>query len=51
MMDLNDGYFDDNDEDDYEKEEKSLESISLYQVQENYKSILKKEIFSCFEKK
>ena len=51
MMNLNDGYFDDNDKDDYEEEEKSLKSILLYQVQENYKFILKKEIFSRFEKK
>ena len=50
-MNLNDEYFDDNDKDDYEKKEKSLKNISLYQIQENYKLILKKKIFNHFEKK
>jgi len=50
-MDLDDGYFGDNDGGDYEEEEESLESMSLYQVQENYKPVLKKEVFSRFEKK
>ena len=50
-MNLDDEYFDDNDKDDYEEKEESLKSISLYQVQENYKLILKKKIFNRFEKK
>ena len=51
MMNLNDKYFDDNNENDYKEEEKSLKSISLYQVHENYKLVLKKKIFNRFEKK
>ena len=50
-MNLNDEYFDDNDKDDYEEEKKSLKNMSLYQIQENYKFILKKKVFNYFEKK
>jgi hypothetical protein len=51
VMDLDDGYSADNDGGDDEEEEESLETMSLYQVQENYKPVLKKEVFSRFAKK
>jgi len=38
MMNLNDKYFDDNNEDDYKEKEKSLKNMLLYQVQENIQS-------------
>lgn len=51
VMDLDDGYSGDNDGGDDEEEEESLENMSLYQVQENYKPVLRKEVFSRFAKK
>lgn len=50
-MDLDDGYSADNDGGDDEEEEESLETMPLYQVQENFKPVLKKDVFSRFAKK
>jgi hypothetical protein len=49
-MDLDDGYFSDNDGGD-EEEEESLENMPLYQVEEHFKPFFKKEVFRRFSKK